>query len=128
MGPAPCRPATKAPPTMSRRKPSSSAATSKVCGTVTPSALAVLRLITSSNLVGCWTGRSPGLSPFRIRSTFAADPGYFSSLYGKLIPFDVNQKTGSEVARDVTKSLGSGAAGRVAGQILRGTLGGVLRR
>jgi hypothetical protein len=93
MGPAPCRPATKAPPTMSRRKPSSSAATSKVCGTVTPSALAVLRLITSSNLVGCWTGRSPGLSPFRIRSTYAADPGYFSSLYGKLIPFDVNQKT-----------------------------------
>jgi hypothetical protein len=58
---------------MSRRKPSSSAATSKVCGTVTPSALAVLRLITSSNLVGCWTGRSPGLSPFRIRSTYAAD-------------------------------------------------------
>ena len=27
-------------------------------GTVRPSALAVLRLITSSNVVGCWTGRS----------------------------------------------------------------------
>ena len=26
-------------------------------GTVRPSALAVLRLITSSNVVGCWTGR-----------------------------------------------------------------------
>lgn len=33
------------------------------------SALAVLRLITSSNFVGCWTGRSAGLAPFRIRST-----------------------------------------------------------
>jgi cytochrome oxidase Cu insertion factor (SCO1/SenC/PrrC family) len=30
----------------------SSASTSKLCGTVRPSALAVLRLITSSNLVG----------------------------------------------------------------------------
>src|SRR5712691_11368051 len=27
--------------------------------------------MTSSNLVGCWTGRSPGLSPRRIRSTAA---------------------------------------------------------
>ena len=31
-----------------------------------PSVLAVLRLITSSNLVGCMTGRSPGLAPLRI--------------------------------------------------------------
>src|SRR6516164_10235757 len=37
-------------------------------GTVRPSALAVLRLITSWNLVGCWTGRSAGLAPFRILS------------------------------------------------------------
>ena len=36
------------------------------CGTVRPSALAVLRLMTSSNLVGCWTGRSAGLAPLRI--------------------------------------------------------------
>ena len=35
-------------------------------GTVRPSALAVLRLMTSSNLVGCWTGRSAGLAPLRI--------------------------------------------------------------
>jgi hypothetical protein len=47
----------------------SSAATSRVCGTVNPSALAVLRLMTSSNLVGCCTGRSPGFSPLRMRST-----------------------------------------------------------
>ena len=32
-------------------------------GIVSPSAWAVLRLITSSNLVGCWTGRSAGLAP-----------------------------------------------------------------
>ena len=38
-------------------------------GTVRPSALAVLRLIASSNLVGACTGRSAGFSPLRIRST-----------------------------------------------------------
>ena len=35
-------------------------------GTVSPSSFAVLRLTTSSNLVGCWTGRSAGLAPLRI--------------------------------------------------------------
>ncbi len=35
------------------------------CGTVSPSALAVLRLITSSKLVGRWIGRSAGFSPLR---------------------------------------------------------------
>jgi hypothetical protein len=35
-------------------------------GTVRPSALAVLRLTTSLKVVGCWTGRSAGFSPFRI--------------------------------------------------------------
>src|SRR6267378_7839123 len=38
-------------------------------GIVRPSAFAVLRLMTNSNLVGCSTGRSAGLAPFRIRST-----------------------------------------------------------
>ena len=33
---------------------------------VSPSAFAVLRLITNSNLVGCNTGRSTGFSPLRI--------------------------------------------------------------
>src|SRR5437879_13027264 len=37
-------------------------------GIVRPRAFAVLRLITSSNFVGCSTGRSPGLAPFRILS------------------------------------------------------------
>src|SRR5262249_46041153 len=47
----------------------SSASASSVGGTVRPSARAVLRLITNSNLVGCWTGRSAGLAPLRITST-----------------------------------------------------------
>src|ERR1700730_15199296 len=38
-------------------------------GTVRPSAFAVLRLMTNSNLVGCSTGRSAGLAPLRILST-----------------------------------------------------------
>ena len=47
----------------------SSARASSVDGTLRPSALAVLRLITSSYLVGACTGRSAGFSPFRMRST-----------------------------------------------------------
>jgi hypothetical protein len=35
-----------------------------VCGIVSATALAVFRLKTSSNVVGCWTGRSAGLAPF----------------------------------------------------------------
>src|SRR4029450_5789088 len=48
-----------------------SARSSSVCGIVRPSALAVFKLMTRSNFVGCSTGRSPGL-PFRIRSTNVA--------------------------------------------------------
>ena len=47
----------------------SSARASSDGGIVRPSALAVLRLMTSSNFVGCSTGRSPGLAPLRILST-----------------------------------------------------------
>src|SRR5262249_11005874 len=47
----------------------SSARTRTDCGMVRPSALAVLALITSSNLVGCSTGRSAGLAPLMILST-----------------------------------------------------------
>jgi hypothetical protein len=35
-------------------------------GTSSPSAFAVLRLITNSNFVGCSTGKSPGLAPLKI--------------------------------------------------------------
>ncbi len=38
-------------------------------GIVRPSALAVLRLMTSSNFVGCSTGKSDGFAPLRILST-----------------------------------------------------------
>src|ERR1700751_1358713 len=59
-------------------------------GTSRPSALAVLRLITSSNLVGCWTGRSEGLSPLRILSTkYAAR--YQRS--GKFTPYPISPPT-----------------------------------
>src|SRR5262245_35919897 len=50
----------------------SSARASSVAGTSIPSALAVLRLITISNLVGCWTGKSAGVAPFKILTTYVA--------------------------------------------------------
>ena len=48
----------------------SSARASSIGGTSRPSALAALRLITSSNLVGCSTANSPGFAPLRILSTY----------------------------------------------------------
>ncbi len=42
---------------------SSSASTKSRTGIVTPRALAVLRLMTSSNLVGCCTASSAGFAP-----------------------------------------------------------------
>src|SRR5262245_16238803 len=56
----------------------SSARASSVGGTVRPSDLAVLRLITSSNLVGCTTGRSAGFSPLRMRPTYTPAWRYIS--------------------------------------------------
>src|SRR5262249_43073939 len=50
----------------------SSARAMSVCGSSRPSALAVLRLITSSNLVGPSTGSSPTLAPLKMRSTYKA--------------------------------------------------------
>src|SRR5262249_9079751 len=46
----------------------SSASVSSLRGMSSLSALAVLRLMTNSNLVGCITGRSAGFSPLRIRT------------------------------------------------------------
>jgi hypothetical protein len=42
-------------------------------GTSRPSAFAVLRLMTSSYLVGACTGRSAGFSPFKMRFCVAAN-------------------------------------------------------
>ena len=50
-------------PVVSRCRITSSSRASSVGGTSRPSALAVLRLITSSYLVGACTGRSAGFSP-----------------------------------------------------------------
>src|SRR5262249_22020495 len=47
----------------------SSARASSIGGIVKPSALAVVKLMTRSNLVGCSTARSAGFAPRRILST-----------------------------------------------------------
>src|SRR5262249_40165371 len=60
----------------------SSARASNVGGISRPSALAVLRLITSSYLVGACTGRSAGFSPFRMRSRQAPACRYWSLKLG----------------------------------------------
>jgi hypothetical protein len=46
-----------------------------------PSALAVLRLITVSYRVGACTGRSAGLAPLRIRSTYSAADRYCCAVF-----------------------------------------------
>src|SRR6185503_18086245 len=51
-----------------------SARCSSVGGIVSLSAFAVLRLMTSSNVVGCSTGRSAGFAPLSILSTYTAAP------------------------------------------------------
>jgi hypothetical protein len=47
----------------------SSARPNRAIGKARPSDLAVLRLMTNSVFVDCWTGRSAGFSPWRIRPT-----------------------------------------------------------
>ena len=49
----------------------SSARASNWGGVVIPSAFAVFELMTSSNLVGCSIGRSPGFAPCNILSTYS---------------------------------------------------------
>ena len=55
-------------------------------GTVMPSALAVLRLMASSYLVGACTGRSVALAPLRIRSTYPAARWHSSRVSGPFRP------------------------------------------
>src|SRR5712691_3329420 len=52
-----------------RYRMTSSAWNSRLGGIVSPRAWAALKLMISSNLVGCSTGRSAGLAPLRILST-----------------------------------------------------------
>src|SRR5262245_36145007 len=65
----------------------SSATASSVLGMRAPSALAVLRLMTSSNFVGCSTGISAGFAPFRILSTSSAARRYNSR---RSVPYDMS--------------------------------------
>jgi len=58
-----------APRQKSRYSITSSASASSLSGICRSNALAVLRLMTRSNLVGCKTGKSPGRSPPRMRAT-----------------------------------------------------------
>src|SRR5215831_14825130 len=62
-----CRPAEERDERAALHSITSSARPSSIGGTVRPIVLAVFRLITSSNLVGCWTGRSAGFSPMNMR-------------------------------------------------------------
>ena len=59
------------PSPRSQRRPATHSITSSVrarivCGIVRPSVFAVLRLTTSSNRLGFWTGKSTGFTPLRI--------------------------------------------------------------
>src|SRR5215831_1951730 len=60
----------------------SSARASSDGGMLMSSALAVLTLITSSNVVGCSTGRSAGLAPLSILSTWLAARRFKSARFG----------------------------------------------
>src|SRR6185295_19262229 len=60
-----------------------SARASTLGGIVRPICFAVFRLITSSNFVGCSTGRSAGFAPFRILSTYVAAR---RSKSGRIVP------------------------------------------
>src|SRR6516162_6235943 len=60
----------------------SSAVICMISGTVRPSALAVFKLMTSWYLVGACTGRSAGVSPLRMRSTYEAERRTMSAVSG----------------------------------------------
>src|SRR5262249_16845437 len=59
-----------------------SARASTLGGIVRPICFAVLRLITNSNFIGRSTGRSAGLAPFRILSTYVAARRKLSAMFG----------------------------------------------
>src|SRR5262245_43635223 len=58
----------------------------KASGILSPSAFAVVRLMTSSNAVGCSTGRSAGSAPLRILSTISLARRNKSVLFA---PYDI---------------------------------------
>src|SRR5215471_5585628 len=60
----------------------SSARRRNASGIVSPSALALVRLMTRSNLAGCSTGMSPGFAPRRILSTSSAARRNKAGMFG----------------------------------------------
>src|SRR5262249_14287759 len=60
----------------------SSARSRNDSGIVRPSAFAVVRLMTRSNLVGCSTGRADGFAPCKILSTKSAARRNRSGMFG----------------------------------------------
>src|SRR5258708_3891658 len=72
---------------LARHSTTSSAPASSVGVISMPSVFAVFRLITSSNLVGCCTGKSAGLAPLRILSTYSA---VFLDRSGRFAPQDIS--------------------------------------
>jgi hypothetical protein len=67
-----CQQATLSPARYASYSITSSARSKKASGIIMPSAFAVVRLTTSSKVVGCSTGRSAGFAPFKILSTRSA--------------------------------------------------------
>src|SRR5262249_7141470 len=107
--------------------PSSARATS-LSGTVRPSAFAVLRLATVSNLVGACTGRSAGFSPLGMRSI---QRPMSASLIGRLgsSAFRLSTNSSVHVAHGLVLLFGLGTKGpsimgirRRGGTIFRATL------
>src|SRR5262245_28677311 len=85
----PCRRAAEQPDDLAppHHSITSSARSSSAGGTSRRRALAVLRLITSSNLVGYCTGRSGGFAPRSIRSTYVTPSRTWSV---RLFPYEIN--------------------------------------
>src|SRR5215831_4748251 len=71
-----------------------SALASTFGGIMRPICLAVFRLITNSNFVGCSTGRSEGFAPFRILSTTDATRWFLS---GASYPYDMSPPASTSV-------------------------------
>src|SRR5262249_55572191 len=89
-GPCGCRAAEQRDERAPFHSITSSARAMSVAGTSRPIALAALRLITSSYLVGACPGRSAGFSPLRMRSTYwAAERNWLA----RSDPYDIRPPT-----------------------------------
>src|SRR5262249_36967264 len=86
-----------------------SASASNLSGISRPSAFAVLRLMTSSNLVDCITGKSAGLAPLRMRPAYGrladtCQSGCFRNSAGHQ-PHKMREGNRSLVSPDVSPAL-----------------------